>query len=237
MSTEAIKGKTALDNGDFSAAITHLTAALKSSQSPLWLIQRSTAYHRFRQYDLALADADNAVLAAIGRGKRELIATAHLRRAVALHGLGRFGDARLCLHWSHKFNEKEKGLTIWVAKVKQDYENAGGEDAECNQITVKEVPDKVEEISKETKPLDKKGNQSPNDKAKGRAVETPNVKPVAASSQTPKEKIRHEWYQSPTTVTIEILAKGVPKATTNVEIQAGSVSVPISHRIINSNLL
>ncbi|KAH8782132.1 SGS domain-containing protein, partial [Hyaloscypha finlandica] len=207
----ATKGQAALASSDYATAISHLTKALnsQSNPSPLWLIQRSIAYQRTSQHALALADADNAVLAAHARGKRELIATAHFRRAVALHGMGRYGDARLCLLWCQKFNEKEKGVTMWQAKVKADYEKAGGEEAECNRVSVKEVPDKAQVNVAKAGP----------EKAAA----------PAATSQTPKEKIRNEWYQSNTTVTIEIFAKGVPRDA-EVDIQEGSleVSFPIA---------
>jgi len=251
MANDADRGKRALENRDYPTAINLFTKALTTSQSPLWLIQRSTAYQRTGQHDLALVDADNAVLAAINRGKRELIAAGHMRRAVALHGLGRFGDARLCLVWCGKYNEKEKGLTIWSAKVKADYDKAGGETAECNQLTVKEVPEVVEEDSsdaakdaKGNKTKDAKGNKTKDAKgnktkdAKGKEpevvveeLEGPKPKPMApglqqpaAVTQTAKEKVRHEWYQSPTTVTIEILAKGVPKDKAEVIFEQRSVS-------------
>jgi suppressor of G2 allele of SKP1 len=239
MSTsDIIKGQEAIKASDYPTAIHHLTIALKDSQSPLWLIQRSTAYQRTGQHELALADADNAVIAAHKRGNRGLIATAHFRRAVALHGLGRYGDARLCLLWCQKFNEKEKGVTMWQAKVKADYDKAGGEDAECNKTTVKEMPDKVEAVAQKA-PEDKKENSKPA-VAKSEKVAAAKAEPVvpvtqktntastvpapATTAQTPKEKIRQEWYQSPSTVTIEIFAKGVPKDTAEVNIQEGSVS-------------
>ncbi|PMD60478.1 SGS-domain-containing protein [Hyaloscypha bicolor E] len=210
--TDATKGQAALASSDYPTSVSHLTKALnsQSTPSPLWLIQRSTAYQRTGQHALALADADNAVLAAHARGKRELIATAHFRRAVALHGMGRYGDARLCLLWCQKFNEKEKGVTMWQAKVKADYEKAGGEEAECNKVSVKEVPDKKAKVGVA--------------KAEPEKAAAP-----AATSQTPKEKIRNEWYQSNTTVTIEIFAKGVPHDA-EVDIQEGSleVSFPIA---------
>ncbi|KAF4632536.1 hypothetical protein G7Y89_g5598 [Cudoniella acicularis] len=224
MASHAARGKTALDNKDYPAAIEHLTTALKESQSPLWLIQRSTAYQRSGQHELALADADNAVLAAISRSRRELIATAQFRRAIALHGMGRFGNARLCFNWCHKYNEKEKGLTMWVAKVKKDYDDAGGEDAEVNQTTVKEIPDKVEEVNRgdkgKGKEVEKNGTAT---KGKGKEVAAPVVAPTL--TQTPKEKIREEFYQTSTNVTIEILAKGVPQKETQVEIQEGELGV------------
>jgi suppressor of G2 allele of SKP1 len=223
--TDATLGQAAIAKSDYPTAIHHLTLALNSqaSPSPVWLIQRSTAYQRTGQHTLALADADNAVIAAHARGKRELIATAHFRRAVALHGLGRFGDARMCLIWCQKFNEKEKGVTMWQAKVKADYEKAGGETAECNAVSVKEIPDKVEEVKQETvKPAAEK-------KGKEVAVEEKKVAPPT-TAPTPKEKIRNEWYQSNTTVTIEIFAKGVPKDA-DVHIEEGSVSFSFPFRL------
>ncbi|KAH9222493.1 SGS domain-containing protein [Leptodontidium sp. 2 PMI_412] len=223
MTTEAGRGQEAMKVSDYPTAIQHLTAALRTSKSPLWLIQRSTAYQRTGQHDLSLIDADNALLASMDRGKRDLIATSYFRRAVALHGLGRFGDARLCLTWCHKRNDKEKGLTIWMAKVKGDYEKAGGDDAECNKTTVKEVPDKPEEVTADVAP--KEEEKAPVAKKAPAVAVTP-----VAQNPTPKEKIRTEWYQSTATVTIEVFAKGVPKENAEVKIEEGSldVSFPIA---------
>ncbi|KAH6719414.1 SGS domain-containing protein [Leptodontidium sp. MPI-SDFR-AT-0119] len=223
MTTEAGRGQEAMKVSDYPTAIQHLTAALRTSKSPLWLIQRSTAYQRTGQHDLSLIDADNALLASMDRGKRDLIATSYFRRAVALHGLGRFGDARLCLTWCHKRNDKEKGLTIWMAKVKGDYEKAGGDDAECNKTTVKEVPDKPEEVTADVAP--KEEEKAPVAKKAPAVAVTP-----VAQKPTPKEKIRTEWYQSTATVTIEVFAKGVPKENAEVKIEEGSldVSFPIA---------
>jgi len=135
----------------------------------------------------------------------------------------------MCLHWCGKYNEKEKGLTIWVAKVKADYDKSGGEDAESNQTTVKEVPEVIEEVKSDSI-KDAKENKAPSKKAKGKEPEvvvndSKDSQPRSvAIAQTPREKIRHEWYQSPTTITIEILAKGVPKDKAEVIIKQGSVS-------------
>ncbi|ESZ94119.1 hypothetical protein SBOR_5473 [Sclerotinia borealis F-4128] len=212
MSTQAALGSAAIEKKDYPAAITHLTKALaESSTSPNYLIFRSTAYQRAKNHDAALADADAAVHAAVARSRRELIATAHFRRAVALHGLGRFGDARMCLNWCRQKNEKEKALTIWQAKVKADYDAAGGDEAECNQCTVKEIPGKPT-IKVE----------------KGKAPEistAPTSTPVSAPVATPKEKIRQEWFQSSSKVTITIFAKGVAKDTAQIIIEEGQVEV------------
>jgi suppressor of G2 allele of SKP1 len=211
----AARGQTAFSNGDYPAAIDNLTIALKEQQSPLWLIQRSTAYQRTKQYELSLEDAEKALILAIQRARREQIATAQLRRALALRGLGRYGDARMCLNWSLKKNDKEKSLMMWMKRVATDYEEAGGDGAECNKVTVVEVPEKVKGIDSETKKVATKENDKP--------ASATTTAPKAVSA-TPKEKIRHEWYQSPTTVTIEVFAKGVPKDKAEVVIEDASVS-------------
>ena len=234
MATAAALGKAALDASNHQVAVEHLTVALKETQSPIWLIQRSTAYQRLGKHELALADADNAVLRAHARAKRELIAQAQFRRAVALHGLKRFGDARLCLAWTRKMDEKMKVLGMWQAKVVKDFEDAGGEGAPGNETTVKEYPDKVEEVSsapvkkiEETKPYtrEEKGKMPERD---SEAVSAPVI------SATPKEKIRHEFYQSADKLTVTIFAKGVPKDKGEIIIKEGSVSIHLRH-LLNSN--
>ncbi|CAD6443277.1 e58c3aac-0ac6-4d39-b73b-3b98f49919ab [Sclerotinia trifoliorum] len=212
MASHAALGSAAIDKKEYPAAITHLTKAIaENPASPNYFILRSTAYQRAKNHEAALADADAAVNAAVARSRRELIATAQFRRAVALHGLGRFGDARLCLNWCRQKNEKEKGLTLWQAKVKADYDNAGGEEAECNKCTVKEIPEKQVAKVEKGKELEKSAVAS--------------AAPVPAAATTPKEKIRHEWFQSSSKVTITIFAKGVAKDTAQITIEEGQVEV------------
>jgi suppressor of G2 allele of SKP1 len=132
----------------------------------------------------------------------------------------------MCLIWCQKFNEKEKGVTIWMAKVKGDYEQAGGDGAECNKVEVKEMPDRVEEVKQAGKEK-QEGEKKPVEVKKGKEKDVEKVEEKtnapATVVQTPKEKIRNEWYQSNTTVTIEIFAKGVPKDA-EVNVEEGSVS-------------
>jgi suppressor of G2 allele of SKP1 len=228
MATQAANGQKAIAQGDYPEAIAQFTAALKTANSPLWLINRSTAYQRIGKHELALADADNAVLAAIQRARRELIATAQFRRAIALHGLKRYGDARLCLTWCRKLDQKEKSLGIWQAKVTKDYKTAEknglSEQTECS---VKEVPEPVITVAQDSQDEKKKDGPVP--------VPAP-AQPAVAPAPTPKEKIRHEWYQSSSKVTITILAKGVSKEQAEVVIEEGSVSfLPLLHDMANDS--
>ncbi len=234
MASFAKKGKACLESKDYAGAITNFTAALKTSNSPAWFIDRATAYQRAKQYDLALEDAANAVYYSTAfPGRTEHLAPAHYRRALAYHSLGQYGNARICLNWVRKYNEKLSGLSMMTTMVSDFYEKTGGETAECNKITVVENPGRVEprvieepEVPKD-EPKEEERNK-PVDKGKG--IDTEGVVPVKKETvpktpvATPKEKIRHEWYQSPSTITIEILAKGVPKDKAEVDIQEGQVS-------------
>lgn len=96
----ASQGEAALANSDFVSALQHYTRALTElPRAPTYYIKRSTAYIRLKpadggpNFDAALRDAEIAVTLARERGKRDLILSAQMRRAVALYQLGRYGDA------------------------------------------------------------------------------------------------------------------------------------------------
>jgi suppressor of G2 allele of SKP1 len=224
MSTQADLGAKALAAKDYTSAITYYTNALKTANSPLWFTNRSTAYHRAGQYDLALQDAEAGVLAARQRARRELITAAQMRRAIALYSLGRLGDSRMVLTWVRKLNEKEKSLGVWQLKVSNEYDKLP-EDAEGRKVSVTEVPDeaKLPEVGKAVVAEEK-----------GKAVtQAPQTSIPAQTAQTPKEKIRHEWYQSSNKVTITIFAKGIPKEQAEVAISEDSVSLPIISNLLH----
>ena len=131
-------------------------------------------------------------------------------------------------------------MTLWIAKMKNDYDQAGGEDAECNKVTVKEIPDPVLEAGIEETDSMKPAKV---DKGKGKEVVVEKALPVkeksapAAVVPTSKDKIRHEWYQSTNTVTIEIFAKGIPKEKAEILIEEESVSLQFRICLRNSNSL
>jgi suppressor of G2 allele of SKP1 len=233
MASDAAKGQKALETNDYPAAITHLSAAIKATSSnatisPLWLIQRSTAYQRTGAYDKALKDAELAHYSATQRGRRELIATAHFRRAVAYHGLGQYGNARKCLIWTRKWNEKERALGMWQAKVAADYEKAGGDEAECNRITAVEAPPMTER--EDIDAMFKQQAEKEKTVVKTKEVaDTPAKREepaaVAKPAGTTIDKIRVEWYQTNTNVTIEIFCKGIPKEDATVKFEEGQVNI------------
>lgn len=97
---QASHGAKALSSSDFPGAIKCYTQALLVNPRAVdYYIKRSTAYSRLKSADggpdrqAALRDAEFAVALAVERGKRELILSAQMRRAITLYQLERFGDA------------------------------------------------------------------------------------------------------------------------------------------------
>lgn len=110
--------------------------------------------------------------------------------------------------------------------MKSAYDQAGGEEAEENKITVKEYPDTVEDVGDKDTAEDGKGKTKAKENGeKGKDEEKKVEAPVpAAPKATPKEKIRHDWYQSAQSVTIDLLAAGVPKDQVEANFETRSVS-------------
>ena len=203
----AARGAVALTAGRHEDAINEYTAAIAlNPSSPDYFIKRSTAYQRSKppKLDLALNDADNAVLLAVKRARRELIADAQMRRATVLFHLERYGDAGFLFGIVKRLNDKEKTIQIWENKVMLKLKDLSEEDAKA-RVTVEEIP-----------------TAKPKDMSKDVDAET---KPPPTVVQTPPNKIKHDWYQTNDKVILTLLARGVPKDKAVVEIHEHSVSI------------
>ncbi|KAF1346071.1 SGS domain-containing protein [Delphinella strobiligena] len=222
---QAKRGTDALGAGNFADAIKEFTAAIKvSPTSPDYHIKRSMAYQRSSPPDYvnALADAEKAVLFAQQRAKRELIIQAQLRRAIGLFGLERYADAKFVLEIVKRLDPKEKTLAIWESKIATKLAALPEDDAK-RQVTVQEKPD----IStpKPAESDDSTATESGNGASELQASAT------LATAQTPANKIRHDWYQSSDSITLTLLAKGVPKDKAVIDMQPRSlnISFPIAN--------
>lgn len=214
----ADRGKKALKASEYDEAISLFTSALKvSPTSPDYLTNRSTAYHRKQQYALALEDAEQAVLAAQKRAKRELIVEAQFRRACALSGLERYGDAEFVYAIVQRMDPKHKMAPTWAQRTKNQSARLA-EDDERRKVTVKETPEG------ELKGGDDAAESEQNEEGKTNGG-TANGAATAANQPTPAEKIRHEWYQNTENIYFTLLAKGVPKDKAQVDIQERSLNI------------
>lgn len=219
---EANRGDAALKEGKTDAAVKHYTAALVATPtSPNYYIKRSIAYHRLSKYDLALADADHAVLAAIKRGKRELIAEGQLRRGVTLAAMDRIQDAHICFELAHKYGHKGKDLEVHEAMLKRKRKGLLLTDPKM-QRTVLDIPEEN---------AASKGTVAATDNSGKATLSQPSVAapapaaPATAGSTTPAASIRHEWYQTNDLVYVTIFAKAVPKDKATIDIQATSLNI------------
>ncbi|MCJ1401802.1 hypothetical protein MMC11_005019 [Xylographa trunciseda] len=217
-------GAEALAASNFPLAISQYTKAIATHpQAVDYYIKRSTAYTRTSPSNLAssLADAEVAVVLGHNRGKRESIAQAQLRRGIALFGLGRYADAGKCFEWAKAMSPKEKSLLIWEAKVQDKLSGLESGDSK-GEATVKEVPD----ADTEKAGADAKKAETARASSEKAAAPKPSA-PTASTGtlSTPPSKIRHEWYQSTDSVTVTLLAKGVPKDRATVDIQPSSLSI------------
>jgi suppressor of G2 allele of SKP1 len=143
----AARGAKALDASDALTAVAAYTQALiQHPSSPDYFVRRSTAFNRLRppRNDLALKDAELAVLFGQKRAKRDKIQAGQQRRVVALFGLGRYGDASFLLATMLKWRSQEKKDKmegdIWKAKIDQKLNALPAQD-ESQKVTIKEYPD------------------------------------------------------------------------------------------------
>lgn len=219
MATQAARGKQLIEEKKFEEAVVALTAALKESPtSPAYLTQRALAYQRTKQYTEALADAEAAVVHAHKRAKKELIVDAQVRRGVILYNLKRYGDAQAVLDIVKRMNKDVKEVGQWTAMIASK-SKALGDDHEKMQVTVKEIP----ELNMEALKVGESGpTASATNGATSASTHAPATAPV---TQTPVDKIRHDWYQNNQNVYLTLLAKGVPQDKAVVEITERSMSI------------
>ncbi|KAJ6261565.1 hypothetical protein Dda_4235 [Drechslerella dactyloides] len=249
----AAKGAAALSAQDYPAAISLYTQAIAGIPTSVdYYTKRSTAHQRAGDHAAALNDAEIAVVLAHRKGHREQLSAAQLRRGISLLLLERYGDAGVCFGWAEKYNEKEKTLPFWQKKLEMELAKIDEEDVR-REVTVKEVPDaEVPRSSAKSAPKPQPAQATSGDsgrveelpddyeepsedtgKGKGKAVEeaakadAPPPPPPAAPQgvTTPADKIRHEWYQTSTSVSVSLFVKGVPKDEATVELEDRSLSI------------
>ena len=234
---QAARGASALSSKDFHSAVQHYTEAISQNPGAVdYYIKRSTAYTRLSLPDHASAfrDSELAVSLATKRAKRELIAQAQLRRAIALYGLERYADAAKCLEWVRKLDEKEKSLAIWDMKVAGKLKDLDEGD-ERGKVSIVETPDVSSAMPTEStapkatiKPSENQASvttatNGTRDTSIPSAPPAPPAQPVGV--QTPANKIRHDWMQTNDSVIVTLYCKGIPKEKATVDIKQNSLEV------------
>jgi suppressor of G2 allele of SKP1 len=230
MAAHAARGKQALEAKEFETAIQAYTDALKEfPESPDYYIQRSTAYQRSQRIDEALRDAEQAVVNAQQRGKKDLIVEAQLRRGIALYNLGRYGDAQFVLNFVKQKSPDNKQAPMWIMRTESNLKGLEASDERRN-ITVTETPI-IKPDTSEAAAADNSAGQKAS--ASTAAVATSSASAPPTQQQTPASKIRYEWYQNTEHIYFTLLARGVPKD--KAEIETTSTSLSISFPLVTDS--
>lgn len=251
----ASRGAKALANSDPATAVVEYTRALiEHPTSPDYYTQRSIALSRVKpaRWDLALQDAETAVLAGHKRGKKDAIQAAQQRRLVCLYNLGRYADAKVILDSMPKPDEKQKSKqmeqSIWATKIQAKLKDASGLQTATVGVNVEgSLPEASVQKKIVQKQLKKDGTFNYDGVEEEEVVQSKGLKPgelkesigedaVSRKSEASSDstavpasssiaKIRHEWYQSSTAITLTIYAKNVSKDQAEIEINADSVHI------------
>ncbi|KAK8032147.1 hypothetical protein PG990_001881 [Apiospora arundinis] len=137
--TLAVDGIKLVQDGKYTEGIEKLSQALKGQSAPLWLLERSKAYLRTKELELALYDAEKALSIAFNRANRVLMTEAQLRRAITLYRMGRFADADVCATWTANLVNGNRATENDGQQDKVDangdYTVTSKEIAEANQVS------------------------------------------------------------------------------------------------------
>ncbi|KAH7033611.1 SGS domain-containing protein [Microdochium trichocladiopsis] len=139
----ADQGVKAVQAGRYQEGIEKLTEALKERPAPLWLLERSKAYLRTKDFELAMWDAEKALRVAFDRANRDQIIEAQIRRAVTYFRMGQYADADVCAAWAIRLIEG--------ARATEDDGQLGKVDANGDYLVT------AQEVTEAQKPDDKEG--------------------------------------------------------------------------------
>lgn len=216
------KGNEAFVAENYQSAIDLYTSAL--SLEPHFadcLVARSHAYIKADKFELAKTDADKAIdiIRASSDSTSPVAGKAFLRSGVASFHLGRYKEARNCFVEGQKLGE-EGGLKQWMSwcddKIKKFGDNASGVKTAAAPSTAEVKMDTAEatpalDIAKATPAL-----KETNAQASTSAYE---------QSAMPVPKISHDWYQTETTVVVEVRIKKLSANQVTVDFHPTSLSV------------
>jgi len=214
------KGNEAFVAENYKEAIEQYSNALSvDPQFVDCLVARAHAYTKSDSYDLAKKDADKAIdiTRAWHQPNTPTATKAFLRSGVASFHLGRYKEAKNCFLEGQKLGE-ESGLAQWMTwcdeKIKKYGDFAPGVKPDVKKVDPPPQPEIKKDIASEIATLN---------------VEKPEVATSNSydASAMPVAKISHDWYQTETTVVVEVRIKKLSGENVAVEIQEATLSVTV----------
>jgi len=172
-------------------------------------LKRSLCHTQLGNFTDALEDAQKAITFQPNNPK------GYLRKGIAYFELEEFESALTAFEKGFSLDPNESNFKTWIRKCKAEIEA--------------ENPDTTPTLAATATPSNPTLPTSSSADARV-SITAPSSSPSApppTSTPAPQPKIRHEWYQNPTHVTVTIYAKGVKKENLSLGIEEQSLSVQI----------
>lgn len=197
---------------DSSASEANLTVLAEA------LTARSTCQHKRNKHIEALSDAQHAI------ARLPTFYKAYLRKGIAAFALEEFESAKSAFADGQKLapEAQQAQFKTWVRKC--DAELAAEDDDEDEEEAAP-----LGRVYKVTQPMPPTPPSTPADPSflSNNPLNTPPKESPGVAPLIEKPKIRHEWFQTATHVTVEVFVKGRKKDQVKVQLQPRSVEVVI----------
>jgi suppressor of G2 allele of SKP1 len=128
-------------------------------------------------------------------------AKAFFRKGIACFELEEYETALAAFEKGSALDPSDQSFKTWIRKCKAEIQNENGNQVDQTPQALSPPPSQPQQPAKPS--------------------------PPPATQPAPTPKIRHEWYQNPTHVFINIFAKGVKQGDLSIDIEQKSVSVNI----------
>ncbi|KAF9415720.1 Protein SGT1 A [Podila epigama] len=228
------QGSHAFADEDYEEALTFYSNALKlNSEHVEILLKRSTTYQKLSRDQEAYDDAVRAVELVKEKHLTDntIVAKAQLRKGVAAYHIQKYVEAKAALDECHRLSPEQRTLASWMRKNDQ-------------------------ELAKLPQPVAVDVTPSQGAQAQATPISSPTASsaspattPLPAPLTPIAHRVRHEWYQNDTYVTISVFIKNTKKENVEVNITEDALSVsvkmpsgadysleldPLSHKVIPS---
>eukprot|EP01128_Nolandella_sp_AFSM9_P006208 TRINITY_DN3139_c0_g1_i1.p1 TRINITY_DN3139_c0_g1~~TRINITY_DN3139_c0_g1_i1.p1 ORF type:complete len:414 (-),score=145.36 TRINITY_DN3139_c0_g1_i1:54-1232(-) len=212
---------------DHSAALPIYTAAIKAAEAESdtetqskALLARSACHYKLKKLSNSVADAQAALVLTPGNSR------ALLQKGMATFDLGEFESAKKAFSEGLAANPSESRFKTWIRKCEAEIA-AEDEDEEESSDDEEDGPPplEVDPTVPAPTPVPAPSPSPAPSLVPSAAVEEVQSTPAPVAPKKPS--IRHEWFQTPSQITVDIFQKAVTEDQLTVDIQAKEVSVII----------
>ncbi|KAF9979078.1 Protein SGT1 A [Actinomortierella ambigua] len=222
------QGSHAFADEDYELALDLYSQAIAlNSSHPEIFLKRSTTYQKLGKDQEAYEDAIKALTLVQEKpsADKDVEAKALLRKGVAAYHLQDYATAKAALEACHIINPELRTLSQWMRKVDQEYAKLPKP-----AVTTEAAAAPAASIATSTPAAPA---AVPAAAASEKSASAPIASPAAiaaaaAQPTTPAvHRVRHEWYQNDSFVTISVFIKNAKKDSVDVQITERALSVSV----------